>query len=171
MKAKFSIIRSTLFIILTGLLMVSCDKDEDPEDELVGTWTSETSTFSAMVNDVTMAQYFTDVLGLTASDAQIYANLFSATLQQNFTGTITFMADKTYTSSFGGRTESGTWNMSADGQTLTIDPTSDEPSELEIVKLTSDELELHWTEITSEDLDEDDIDETITIDITLRFSR
>jgi hypothetical protein len=110
-------------------------------------------------------------MGLTASDAQLYTSIFNATLQQAFTGTIKVNADKTYTSDLGGTTDSGTWFLSADGKKLTIDSTTDPPMVFDVVKLTANELQLHSSETGTEDLNGDNTPETITIDITLKFTK
>lgn len=159
-------------ILVTGMFFTSCNKDDkDPGSNLVGNWTTQTSTFNAKVGDKTLNQYFTDVMGLSASDAQLYTNLFNVTLQQNFTGTIQFKSDNTYTSTLGGKSDNGTWNMSSDGKTLTIDPANDDPVTFDVVKLTSNQLQLHVSETGSDDLNGDNTPENITVDVDLTFTK
>lgn len=173
MKAKMSIFRNTLFIVLTGILLISCEKDEDEgrENDLVGTWNSGASTFNTMVGDKTLSQYFIDDMGMTTTDAQLYSNLFTVTLQQSFTGTLTFNSNNTYTSNFGGQADSGTWSLSADGKELTIDSSTGDPMVLTIERLTANELKVHWTETESEDINDDTIPETIRIDMNMTFTK
>jgi hypothetical protein len=168
---KNSIIRNIMFIIFAGVIISSCEKDEDPENDLLGTWTSGAATFNATVNDMPMTQYFTDSLGLTSEDAQVYYNLFNLTLQQSFNGTLTFNADNTYVSNLGGQTDTGTWSMNADGTKLTLDSVTDPPFVLDVVRLTRNELEVNWTETGMEDINDDNIPETIKIEGNMKFTK
>jgi hypothetical protein len=164
-------IRLLGIILIAGLLTSSCSKDDKPTDNIVGTWTTQSSTFTATVGNKTMTQYFTDVLGLSASDAQLYTNLFNVTLQQEFTGTIQVKSDNTYTSTLGGKTETGTWSLSSDGSKLTIDPSTGDPMIFDVVKLTSKELQLHLNDSGTQDLNNDGTPETITVDVNLTFTK
>ena len=172
MKDTTSIIRKVLLILVTGVILTSCEKDKDnPEANLTGTWATGTSTFAAKVGDKTITQYFTDVMGLTASDAQLYTNLFNLTMQQSFSGTITLKSDKTYTSNLGGQADSGTWSLSPDSKKLTIDSATDPPIILDVVKLTATELQVRWSESGSEDLNDDNVPEAITVDVDMTFTK
>jgi hypothetical protein len=164
-------IRLLGIILIAGLISASCSKDDKPQDNIVGTWTTQSSNFTATVGNKTMTQYFTDVMGLTASDAQLYTNLFNVTMQQNFTGTIQIKSDNTYTSTLGGQSETGTWSLSSDGSKLTIDPSNDDPMVFDVVKLTSNELQLHLTQSGTQDLNNDNVPETITVDVNATFTK
>lgn len=171
MKTKTSIIRGSLFIIVTALFLSACEKDKDEtRDDLVGKWNSGTSTFNTKVGDKTLLQYFTD-LWMTASDAQVYAGLITLSLQQAFAGSITFNSDNTYTADLGGEADNGTWSINDDGNKLTIDSATDEAITMDIVNLSSNELKLHWTDTTAEDLNNDNVPENITVDADLNFTR
>ncbi len=169
MKTNSLFIRNISLIILTGLILSSCKKDSTPTKDIVGTWTTGTVSVNAMVGDKTLAQYFMDDAGLSNVVAQTYADAFSQTSQQALAGTLDIKKDGTYTSTMGGSTDSGTWSISADGKTLTIDSNNDVPYTFNIVELTSNKLHITMTENDSEDLNGDGTPETITItaDITL----
>ena len=173
MKTNLTIVRNTVFIVLTGILMISCEKDDDEgrENDLIGTWTYGTSTFNTMVGDKALLQYLTDDMAMTPADAQLYASLFTFTLQQSYTGTLTFNSNNTYTANLGGQADSGTWSLSANGNELTIDSSTDDPMVLTIDRLTANELKVHWTETGSEDLNDDTIPETIRVDVNLTFTK
>lgn len=159
-------------VLLTGMAFASCNKDDkDPGSNLIGNWTTQTSTFNAKVGDRSLSQYFTEVMGLSASDAQLYTNLFNVTLQQNFTGTIQFKSDNTYTSTLGGKSDSGTWNISSDEKKLTIDPANDPPVIFDIVSLSSNQMQLHATDSGSDDLNGDGTPENISVDVDLTFTK
>ncbi len=171
MKNNSSFLKGLFVILFTGVLVSSCKKDEfSAEDNLVGTWTATSTDANATVGGKTMVQYFTD-LGYSAGDAQLLANLFKVTLQQNFTGTITFNADKTYTANLGGQSDTGTWNISSDAKQLTLDSSTEPAVVLNIDKLTPNELEVSWTETGQEDINNDNVAESITVNIKLVFDK
>lgn len=171
MKEKMSILKILFAVLLSGILVASCDKDEDdPVDYLIGTWTAESADVDAKVGGQSMTDYFTG-LGYTPADAQLLTNLFNVTVQQNFTGTITFNSDKTYTANLGGETDTGTWTLSSDNKQLTIDSSTDPAIVLNVEELTADELRVSWTETGQEDLNDDNVAETITVDVDMTFNK
>ena len=174
MKEKTWFIKSFIVILLAGVLVSSCKKDEDdtdPQDDLIGTWTSGMSTINAKVGDMAMNQYFIDSLGLSASDAQIYTNLFNVTVQQSYAGTVTFNANGTYSATFGGDTDTGTWVLSSDNKQLTLDSNLDPPLVLNVVRLTANELKLSWNEKVSEDINADEVPEVISVDVEMTLTK
>jgi hypothetical protein len=172
MKTHFSNLKSFALIILTGLILSACSKkDTTPTDNLVGTWTAGTYTFTATVGDLTLAQYFTTVMDLTEAEAAQYTALFDLMFQQQVSGTIQFKSDGTYTSNIGGTTDSGTWSLSADGKKLTIDSATDVPMTIDIIELTSNKLHAKMTQIVEQDLNGDEVPETITVDIDITFNK
>jgi len=171
MKMIFLNPRKLFLVLSTGLMVLSCSKEETPSDSIVGTWTTGTTTLAVMVGAKTLTQYFTDVMGLTAAQAQQYATLFNQGMQQAFTGTIQIKADNTYVANMGGETDNGTWSLSADGKKLTIDSSQDVPVEYDVSELTSSKLRIIVTESESNDLNGDNIPEIITISIDMTFTR
>ncbi len=171
MKANFSILKNLFAILFVGVLITSCEKDkDDPIDNLVGTWTAESADADAMIGGKTMTEYFTG-LGYTAEEAQLLENLFIITLQQNFTGTITFNSDMTYIANLGGESDSGTWNLSNDNKQLTIDSSTEPPLIFNVQTLTANELRVTWTETGQEDMNDDGVPELITVDVDMTFNK
>ena len=171
MKAKKMIIRNFVFILLTGLILTACSKDDSPSDNIVGTWTAGDATFTAMVGTKTLDQYFSEVMGLSATEAGIYTSLFTQGIKQAFTGTIQIKADGTYTASMGGGTDTGTWSLSSDGKKLTIDSSTELPATYDVVELTANLLHLNISESETDDLDGDGTPETITMSIDVSFTK
>lgn len=166
-----SLLKYFMVILFAGVFVTACDKDDDePADLLVGTWTAQTANADARVGNQTMADYFVSQ-GFTVSDAQLLTNLFNVTIQQSFTGTITFIADGTYTSTLGGETDAGTWSLSGDGKQLTIDSSTDETLLLTVDRLTENQLEVSWTETGQEDLNDDTVPETIVVDVKMNLTK
>ncbi len=171
MKTNFKFIRNFSLIILTGFVLAACSKKNGTSNDLVGTWTAGTSTITAMVGNKTLTQYFTVVLGLSDSVAQAYTNLFNQTAQQSIAGSFQVKSDGTYTSTLGGTNDTGTWKLSSDGKTLTVDSSSELPITFNVVDLTSNKLHVTFSQTDSEDLNGDGIPETITINIDLTFTK
>jgi hypothetical protein len=171
MKMKFLNQRIFLLVFLTGLILSTCKKDETPTDNLIGTWTAGTSTFTAMIGNKTLNQYFTDVMGLTDAEALQFTNLFNQEFQQSFSGTIQIKSDGKYTSTMGGTTDTGTWSLSSDGKKLTIDSSTDDPMTFDVIELTSSKLHLKISESSSDDLNDDGTPETMTISVDVTFTK
>jgi hypothetical protein len=171
MKITSLNIKIICVILITGLALGSCKKDSNSVTLEGGTWTAGTPTFTAMVGTKTLAQYYTDVMGLTADQAAQYTAFANLALMQSFTGTIQFKSDGTYTGTLGGKTDTGTWSLSADGKTLTINSGTAGPETAQINELTSKTLNVSIITNESQDLNNDGTPETITINVTIPFTR
>lgn len=171
MKEKVSIFRNLLLVLITSLAIVSCQKDKTTAtDDLIGTWTAGTATVDALVSGKPITQYFTD-LGYANTDAQTYANLFNFTVQQAFTGTVTFKSDNTYSTNLGGKNDSGTWSLSPDARQLTLNSTNNTPLVLNIESLTKNQLVVNWAESDSADINGDKTPEAITVNIKMTLTK
>jgi hypothetical protein len=172
MKSTSMNIRIFCVVLIAGLAIASCKKDSSSEVTLAGgTWTAGTPTLTVMVGTKTLTQYYTDVMGLTAALASQYSAAVNAVLMQSFTGTIQFKSDNTYTATLGGTPDSGTWSLSSDGKKLTIDSNTDVPVTADITELSSNKLVVTLKDTESEDLNSDGTPETLTINITIPFTR
>ena len=172
MKTNFQLVRNISLIIIAGFILSACSKKNGTStDNMVGTWTAGTGTFAAMVGDKTLSQYFVDVAGLSATDAQQYNALFNQTMQASFAGSIQVKSDGTYTSTLGGTNDTGVWSLSSDGKTLTIDSSTDLPVTFNVVSLTSNKLHITFSEIESQDLNGDNVPETINVNIDITFTK
>jgi hypothetical protein len=171
MKRTSINIRIICAVLIAGLAVTSCKKGSTSITLDGGTWTVGTPTFTAMVGTKTLTQYYTDVMGLSASQAAQNTAIINLALMQTFTGTILFKSDHTYTANLGGTPDSGTWSLSADGKKLTIDSNTGAPQTADVTVLTSSKLTIALTDITSEDLNGDGTLETITINVTIPFTR
>ena len=171
MKMKLAHFRIFSLVFITGVLLSSCSKDDTATDAIVGTWTAGTSTASIMVGSMTLTQYYIDVMGATAEEAQMYADLFNAFITQSFAGTITVKADNTYTSNMGGSADTGTWSLNPDRTELTITSSTDGPMTFDVLELTASKMRIHAVETTSEDLNADGTLESITIELEVTFTK
>lgn len=172
MKEKSTILRNIFFVLLSaGIVFTSCNKDDENKNDLIGTWTFSTATFDAKVGNKPLNQYFIEDMGLSSSDAQLAVSLFNAQLQQNFSGTVVFRSDNTYTSTMGGQSETGTWTLSSGGNQLTLDPATGDATVLDVVTLTSDLLKVHFADTGNDDLNGDNVPETIAVDVNMTFTK
>jgi len=171
MKKKIINLSGIILVLIAGMFFTSCSKDSDPEADLAGTWTFSNATFDAKVGTKTLTQYFMDELGLTQAQAQQMLVLFTAQMQQAFTGTMQIKSDNTYTATFGGESDSGTWSLSEDGKKLTIDSETEDTVIFDILELTSHKLILKGTESVEEDINEDEVPETITVTIEMTLTK
>jgi hypothetical protein len=170
MKMKLVFLRSVFLVLIAGLVMSSCKKDKTT-DPIIGIWTTGTSTFSVMVGDKTLIQYFVDVMGYTQSEAESSAATFETLMQLFFTGTMTFKSNNTYTSNLGGTADSGTWSLNTDQTVLTIVSSSEGPMAYNVIKLTSSELHLQISGTLPYDLNNDETDEILNVDIDLTLTK
>jgi hypothetical protein len=171
MNTKLSNLRNFILVLITGLVFSGCSKDKKATNDLIGTWTVGTTTLNTMVGTRTLVQYYTDVVGLSAAEAQTFSGVVNATIQQSFTGTIQIKSDNTYSATLGGKSESGTWSLNSAGTQLTIVSTLSGTNVFDIVQLTSSVLKIQLTEQVSEDLNNDGIPESITVTADVTFNK
>ena len=172
MKMPYMYTRLLFLVFIAVLAMTSCKKDSSSTATLSGgTWTAGTPTFTTMVGTKTLTQYYIDVMGMNATQAQQYSSAVNLALMQAFTGTIQFKSDNTFTSNLGGKPDSGTWSLSADGKKLTVNSSTTAPETLDVTVLTSSKLSVKLMNTVSEDLNNDGTPETIIINVELPFTR
>jgi hypothetical protein len=172
MKTASINIRIISVVLIAGFAVTSCKKDSSSAVTVAGAaWTAGTPTFTAMVGTKTLAQYYTDVMGFNTTQAAQYSAIVNLALMQAFTGTITFKSDNTYTANLGGKADSGTWSLSADGKKLTINSSTEGSQIADVTLLTSNKLTVSLTDTTSEDLNSDGTPETITVNVSIPFTR
>jgi hypothetical protein len=171
MKMKILFLRSFFLVLITGLILSSCSKNDTKTDPIVGTWTTGTSTFSVMVGDKTLTQYFVDVMGLSQADAESNAALLETFMKLAFTGTITFKSNNTYTSNLGGTADSGTWSLNTDQTILTLVSSTEGPMVYTVSELTSSKLHVQVSGTTPYDLNSDGTDEILSIDVDIDLTK
>jgi hypothetical protein len=171
MKMKLLFLRSFFLVLITGLILSSCNKNDTKSDPIVGTWTTGTSTFSVMVGNKTLIQYYVDEMGMTQSDAESSAALFETFMQLFFTGTMTFKSNNTYTSNLGGTADSGTWSLNTDQTILTLVSSTEGPMVYNVIELTSSKLHVQVSGTSPYDLNSDGTDEILTVDIDINLTK
>jgi hypothetical protein len=170
--AKFLLYMGLMVVILTG-----CDDDDDDvrnaESLLIGVWSVSDTDFDASVDGQPLATYFVENGGLSAEDANIAVALFEALIKTSLSGTVEFKDDHTFVANFGGDPETGTWELSSDGKTLILDPGGPDEVIMTVNTLTESTLDIDFSQVTFEDLDDDPAtpDVEITIDINMELTK
>ena len=177
---KFSTILFGFFIITFLVGFSSCNKDDDGSDGinlttkemLIGTWSVSDYDLSIMVGTQSLIEYLVDVEGLPPAEAEAQNAVFEAILESDLTGTLTLKSDDTYVSSFGDRSTSGTWSLSADEKTLTLFE-GDDRVILKINSISATTWKASISESSLEDLDDDPVtsDVLISIEIILTLTK
>jgi len=175
---NFLNLRTFIFILITGLILSSCNKDKDATTDniIIGTWTAGIPTFTVMIGEKTLEQYFTEVLGLSTVEAQALSDYYTQMITEDFEVTgdeIQIKSDNTYTANLGGYPDSGTWSLSADGKKLTIDSStdSDGPVIFDVIELTSNKLKIRMEISISEDIGGDETPELINLIVVYNFTK
>jgi len=124
------------------LFFGSCSKDNDPgsADLIVGNWTISTVNITMKVGDKSLVDYLVSQ-GLAQADAESFA----AQLSDGYgsaDGTIEIKKGGTYSSTSSGVTDTGTWELTSDGKTLTLDKGTADAFVFTVTTLTSSKLNL-----------------------------
>ncbi len=164
-------VKGIILVLFTGLVFTSCSKESNPEEDILGTWTVEDVDFDATIGTKSLLQYYMDEFSMTEPQAQVVMAAFGAALAQQFTGTIEIKADNTYTATMGDNSDTGTWSLSPDYDKLTLDSETDETVVLDIISLTSSKAVMGMTEEISEDLNDDDVPENISVTVEMTLGK
>jgi hypothetical protein len=172
MKMKFLTLRNFIPVIITVMIFSSCKKDDaTPTNDLIGTWTMKTGTFTAQIDGKSLSQYLIDELEIPAAMVQSYLNAYNESMLQSYEGTILIKSDNTYSTTMGGDTDTGTWMLSADKKKLTINSSTGDTIVFDVIELTSNTLNLQATDTETDDYNDDNIPETMTTTINLTFTK
>ena len=176
------IFRNTFLLALAFAcctFFVGCGDDDGEtsfnEADLVATWTLSSADLEFSINGQSLSQWLQQEGGFSAAEAQVIAQGVEDLLDDEFPegATIQFNSDNTYEANFGGDIEEGTWTLSSDGRTLTLNPDDDpEDQQITITRLDGNSLSVLISETDVFDLDDDgDEDDELSIDATLNFTK
>jgi len=171
-KVLYQISLMSLLMILSTIM--SCNKDEeDPQtsDLIIGTWTVESVTIDLFFNDQSLVQYLMDQFDISLAEAELLESMLLEDYLEEFTGSINIKDDNTYVINFGDEVDSGTWEWSADGETITFDKGTNDEMEATIIQLNSTELIIEMIQTAEEDVDEDGIDDDVTMEIKMTLTK
>lgn len=175
---KNSILKlSQCLIAILVIGVTSCSDDDTAAakstmDLLIGTWTTSSVDIDATVEGQSLTDYLVNEVGLSESEAADQYALFEAALVSEVTGSLTLNADDTYESSFAGGSDSGTWSLSSDENTLTLLEGTD-VIVVTINDITANTLSGSLGDDIMQDLDDDPgtPDETITVVATIILTK
>lgn len=166
-----------MFLFLSSsMLLTSCNKNEDdpkpeiqtPKTNLIGHWDFVDSDVNMKVDNKSYSQYLADELKLSKSAAtEIIDQMEEVYLVH---GGIDFKKDGSFSQCIdGGDAELGKWLVD-ENNVLTIKLDNDE-MKLTIKELNDNTLIVSKTETTKQDLNNDDLLESIKVDITSTLSK
>jgi len=164
MKTK---INRGIYILLISLIMWSCGNENDPSPSstelILGSWKFSTIDVTLKVGNKSFVDYLIEQ-GATAEEAELFSSEFASAFEDPDVE-IDFKKEGTYSSTTDGSTESGTWELSSDGKTLTLDKGTTDESVFKVTKITDKILNL------SAELIDDSLEDTLTIYLDLGLIR
>jgi hypothetical protein len=153
-------------LVVSFFLLSSCSKDDATVNPLFGTWVVNTVSLDLDIDGKTFAQYLEDTELYTESEI---AELVEA-VSEGFTEfegiELTLNSDGTTKTVFPDGTETGTYTINTEGTVLTMDG----DSEFAYV-VSGNTLTLSFEEQEVDDFNEDQVNETLTIDVKLNMKR
>jgi len=159
----------SVFISYTG-----CNSDDEGDpivNPLIGTWTISDVNLVTDIGDMSVKEFLMEVGGLSDLKATGYAILFESLLVSTFNGTIEFKDDNTYVSNIAGEMEEGTWQLSSNGDKITLDTGTTEETVITVITLTENTLKLSLSTSELANIDDEspipDLDISIAVEMTL----
>jgi hypothetical protein len=152
---------------------MSCNNDDDDpkaSNDLIGVWTVESSSIEMIIGDKSIIEFLMEMLSITQEEAELFADIYLSDYGA-FEGTITFKDDNTYAADFGDGVDTGTWKLSSDGKTLTLDQGTDDETDVQVITLSSVKLQIEITEASMEDIDDDGTDDEVSVKISLTLKK
>lgn len=164
---KFLVLFGVLFSFVT---FIGCNSDdENPDDpitnNLIGLWTISDAQIEATIGGQSLIAYIADFLGISEVEAAVFAALFDAALDDNFSGTIEFKANNTYITNIGGETDDGTWSLNSAGDKITLDAGTADEQITDIISLTATTLQVGFDQTEYEDIDDNEMTPDVAIDM------
>lgn len=179
-----------LVVSLTFTLVFTGCGDKDEESifiaaELPGTWTSESASVSATINDKELTQFLKDN-GASQAEIDELEDELQTFGEDYVQWTITFNEDNSITSQYEGETETGgTWTLNEDDQTLSLNTEEVVGTEFEnlftfdVLHLDDSKMSLLWGfqfddffgEGVEIDFDQDGTPDTFRLEIIMNFTK
>jgi hypothetical protein len=168
-----------LAVILIGLFAFACSDQSDVPDgsnistsKIVGTWYTDSSRINLSINDTNLVDYLVERLQLTNNEAQLEFDSIVSEIKPNMVGQVSFNKDYTYNTLFNSEGGSGLWEINSDETRVTLDPGTQDESELRILSLDEYTVTIQFDEFDPVDLDDDGFsDEELKIEVTLLFKK
>ncbi len=169
-------INSFLILLVVSFLFPGCNKDDEllfNEVHLIGMWTTTGSNLDLRINDTPILQWYQEELGLSGSEVEDFVDGLIESFSRELSGSIEYYTDYTYLSNFGSLPAgTGTWELTNNNRTLTITNNGNfQSTEMDILTLNSTTLIVSFERTDSEDLDNDGIEEDLTLKIELTFEK
>lgn len=161
---------SLFLIVTTGCGLFEKESTIDTS-HLVGLWTISDADVIPEVEGLPLKNYFTDALGMSGLEAEAFAALYDAFLQESFGGTVEFRDDNTYSFTVAGDAENGTWSLNSKGNEIIMNGATQDEMIITILELTGTTLKVSYDELSMQDLDSNpetpDVQVAMKIEMTL----
>jgi len=145
---KYSIIIITS--IVTSLLTIACNKDENPEAEqslIVGDWSVSQFEADILINGSELANFLVNTFNLSSQEVAIAELLIRNEIEDQVEGQlIQFRNDDTYAFTFDGESQIGTYRYLKEENQLILMPDNETEFAFEIKELGDNLLELYLLE-------------------------
>jgi hypothetical protein len=195
MKKIYLILRNVSIVLITGIIISSCKKDDNnttntatATDKITGTWTSGPASSSGPATAQLITQLTNHFIGmgLSAGEAQLQADIFEKGLLDSYKGTLQVNSDHTFISDLPDFPFMGTWDLNPSLTLLSVQvPRSIyEPqvnktftwSDLhtyDVIDLTSSNPKLHFSDRHTGYLNNgtDDSNDSIDINVDVYFTK
>lgn len=176
---KKELLKYAAFFLLavSAVAFTACEKESDEDKDeavsIVGVWTIQSVSIDVLIAGKTPYEYLLD-LGLPADLAQETADEMMLDIEkmEDMTGTLELKEDGTYVAEFSNDDpdsddNTGPWELSADGKTLTIDKGSDDEMMFEVLSLTKTSLNIKMVRV--EEMEEST--DTMEMTMAMYFTR
>lgn len=164
-----------LMILLIGTFMIqSCSDDDESNSEadLIGVWTYNEVDVEFLVNGIDIVTYLVNE-GSSQQEAALVKGIYEGFLTSAFANAfIEFKADNTYEVTQNDAViASGPWVVNATVTEITIDGGTPDEAIYQIASLSTNSMVILVSETEMDDLNEDQIDEEVTINFTFNLSK
>jgi len=163
--------------MMVACFFISCNNDDEntPSDLLIGTWTFSSSTMDLSINGKTLVQYLIDESGLSQSEAETLADLLFGMIEDEYTPgsdvSIQIKSDGTYIMTGTDMNDDGTWELSSDGKTLTLDKGTEYEMVFDVESLTKSTLTILSQQSLEDDFNADSVNETMHIELEMTLNK
>jgi hypothetical protein len=185
MKKIFLKLMNVSLVLITGIFIASCSKDENTTTppSLIGTWTAKTASVTAMDGTELLISYMAEYYiekGLREDSALIRAGNFEKGIIGDFMGTLQIFADSTCTCDMGefSLLKGSSWSLNPSGTVLTVkaapspyDPNRAVYATCDVLQMKSSKLLLQIPQTLWLNNDQSIVNDVIPIKAVVNFTK
>ena len=159
--------------MVSGLTLTGCSEEDNPENNIIGKWTTTEFDAGILVNSVPVIRWYTEKYNTSETEATDFANSIIRDVEINLTGTMQFNSDHSYQINFGDEPEeTGVWQLVDNNQKLSFtNSKNNESNESDVKALSSSILILGFSDSNWGDVDKDGQNDNLFISINLTLEK